>query len=90
MRKQKIASIAIIYQAMYRLLAPTGLEIIRLPLVKIVEWLLTTGGFKYAMQLSRNELIRKRYALGEGLSDLAREYGVSPQRVYQIVHLRRK
>ncbi len=38
----------------------------------------------------RNELIRQRYALGEGLSDLAREYGISPQRVYQIVHLRRK
>lgn len=71
-------------------LAPTGLEVIRLPLVEIAEWLLTASGLKHALQLSRNELIRKRYALGEGLSDLAREYGVSPQRVYQIVHLRRK
>ncbi|MCB9450250.1 MAG: hypothetical protein H6672_02355 [Anaerolineaceae bacterium] len=34
--------------------------------------------------------MRKRYALGEGLSDLAREYGISPQRVYQIVNFRRK
>jgi transposase-like protein len=34
----------------------------------------------------RDEIIRERYAAGEALSDLAREFGVSPQRVYQIVH----
>lgn len=39
---------------------------------------------------SRNELIRKRYTLGAGLSDLAREYDISPQRVYQIVNFRQK
>jgi hypothetical protein len=33
----------------------------------------------------RNEEIRQRYANGEGLSDLARAYRLSPQRVYQIV-----
>ena len=34
---------------------------------------------------SRPEQIRQRYASGERLSDLAREYGISPQRVWQIV-----
>ena len=33
----------------------------------------------------RNRLIRTRHAAGEGLSDLAREYEISPQRVWQIV-----
>ena len=35
---------------------------------------------------SRDELIRKRRSEGEGLSVLARAFGISPQRVYQIVH----
>jgi Mor family transcriptional regulator len=35
---------------------------------------------------SRDELIRKRHAEGEGLSELARAYNISPQRVHQIVH----
>ena len=33
----------------------------------------------------RNSIIRARHAAGEGLSDLAREYEISPQRVWQIV-----
>jgi len=33
----------------------------------------------------RNAEIIRRYASGEGISDLAREYGISPQRVFQIV-----
>ena len=36
----------------------------------------------------RNRLIRARHAAGEGLSDLAREYEISPQRVWQIVQVR--
>ena len=36
----------------------------------------------------RNSLIRARHAAGEGLSDLAREYEISPQRVWQIVQVR--
>jgi Mor family transcriptional regulator len=39
---------------------------------------------------SRNEIIRTRYQAGESQSDLAREYGITPQRVYQIVRGRRK
>ena len=39
---------------------------------------------------ARNTEIRTRFAAGEGLSDLAREYGLTPQRVYQIVHGKRK
>lgn len=34
---------------------------------------------------TRDELIRKRVASGERPSDLAREYSISPQRIYQIV-----
>jgi hypothetical protein len=34
----------------------------------------------------RNLLIQMRHAAGEGLSDLAREYGISPQRAWQIVN----
>ena len=33
----------------------------------------------------RNRVICTRHAAGEGLSDLAREYEISPQRVWQIV-----
>lgn len=38
----------------------------------------------------RNEQLRARVANGERISDLAREYGISPQRVDQIVHFRSK
>ncbi len=34
----------------------------------------------------RNSLIRSRYAAGETLQSLAREFGLSFQRIYQIVH----
>ncbi len=33
----------------------------------------------------RNYLIQLRHTAGESQSDLAREYGISPQRVWQIV-----
>ena len=33
----------------------------------------------------RNEQLRKRFANGERISDLAREFGITPQRVHQIV-----
>jgi hypothetical protein len=39
---------------------------------------------------ARNAVIRQRYQAGEGLSDLGREFGLTPQRVYQIVHYKRK
>ncbi|MBK9745759.1 MAG: helix-turn-helix domain-containing protein [Chloroflexi bacterium] len=34
----------------------------------------------------RNELIAQKYQHGQGLSDIAREFGISPQRIYQIIH----
>jgi hypothetical protein len=34
----------------------------------------------------RDQIIRDRYSRGEAISDLAREYGISPQRVFQIVN----
>ncbi len=36
--------------------------------------------------IERNQLIQARYAQGIGLSALAEQFGISPQRVYQIVH----
>lgn len=36
----------------------------------------------------RNDLIRMKYSTGDGISDLAREYKLSPQRVHQIVNHR--
>ena len=38
----------------------------------------------------RDALIRERHAQGETISDLAREYDISPQRVFQIVKLKPK
>jgi len=43
------------------------------------------GGFDSLPKIDRNAHIRERYASGEGLSDLAKEFEISPQRVYQIV-----
>lgn len=37
---------------------------------------------------NRDTIIRQRAALGERPSDLAREYGISPQRVYQILRFK--
>ncbi len=34
----------------------------------------------------RDRVIRKRYTEGEAVSDLARAYQLSPQRIFQIVH----
>ena len=41
---------------------------------------------------SRDDTIRLRYVQGETLSDLAREYGLTPARIFQIVNprIRRK
>lgn len=38
----------------------------------------------------RNQAIRERYAAGESLSQLARTFGISFQRVQQIIKHRRK
>ena len=38
----------------------------------------------------RNRAIRERYAAGESLSQLARAFGISSQRVQQIIKHRRK
>jgi hypothetical protein len=38
----------------------------------------------------RNTEITARFAVGESLSDIGREFGLTPQRVYQIVHGKRK
>ena len=40
---------------------------------------------KTAIKSRRNHRIRARYEAGEGLSELAKAYGISRQRVWQIV-----
>ncbi len=40
--------------------------------------------------VDRNQQIRDRYDAGESLSDLAKAFGISPQRISQIIHGRRK
>jgi Mor family transcriptional regulator len=39
---------------------------------------------------SRDQQIRERHRAGERSSDLAREFGISPQRVCQIIRYRQK
>lgn len=69
----------------------TGLQHRGLSLSHLSQWLLSVGGLKRPTNvISRNDLIRLRHQSGETLSDLANEYSISPQRVYQIVaHLGR-
>jgi hypothetical protein len=51
---------------------------------------LEIGGLRRTAQRSRNELIRLRYAAGESISELTRAFGISPQRVHQIVSFKGK
>ena len=44
---------------------------------------------KHVPKSERNMRLILRYSAGEGLSDLAREFRLSPQRVFQIVNGRR-
>ncbi len=41
-------------------------------------------------KVTRNEFIRQRYAAGELMSDLSKEFGISSQRISQIVHDQRR
>jgi hypothetical protein len=41
-------------------------------------------------KIVRNNLIRQRYAEGDLMSDLSSEYGLSRQRISQIVHYDRQ
>ena len=41
-------------------------------------------------KVKRNAEIKRRYAEGESVPDLAREFGISEQRVHQILRGRRK
>ena len=64
----------------------TGLEHTRLSLPSVVKWLLDYCGItRERLPYDRNGRILARFASGEALSDLAREFSISPQRVYQIV-----
>jgi phosphoenolpyruvate synthase/pyruvate phosphate dikinase len=45
---------------------------------------------KTKKQIERNETIKARYASGESIQRLAAEYGISEQRIHQILKDRRK
>jgi DNA-directed RNA polymerase sigma subunit (sigma70/sigma32) len=80
-----------VFQVDDHFVTPTGAELLRRSLTEIVEWLLIAGGIRrLRQQPSRNELIRLRFATGETLSELAGVFGITPQRVYQIVNLKGK
>jgi len=75
----------------------TGFKTPPLRLIDIAVFDLICAFFEYQsppiaqkhLFLTRNHDIRTRYAQGEVMTDLGREYGISCQRVSQIVHHRR-
>ena len=72
----------------------TGLKaLLRLPIgwsvIVVLESIFTDFSPRKAKEtllLARNRRIRERFALGESTQNLAREFGISRQRVYQIMH----
>jgi len=54
------------------------------------QWLLSHCGILPQVRRNRNEIIRDRFASGEALTDLANEFEISPQRIFQIVHHRNR
>jgi hypothetical protein len=65
----------------------SGFELRRCSLPQLADWLLKFTDIKHEVfAQSGNEVIRTRYQMGEGLSDLANENSISPQRVFQIVN----
>ena len=69
-------------------MTPTGTEHIFVPspseaIRRAISWI-----YRLPRKLNRrlrDSIIRARHAAGETLTDLAREFGISPQRVWQIV-----
>jgi hypothetical protein len=45
---------------------------------------------KHISKPERDEQLRTSYAAGESIADLARNYDLSEQRVFQIIHHRQK
>jgi len=70
---------------------PVGVKFVPSALNDAVQGVLTLlyGDFRFTTK-TRDEIIRQRHAKGESLSILAREYGISPQRVFQIVNSKPK
>jgi len=83
-------------------MALTGFDITRLPslnaAIQHVLDLLYAGILrptkpviqKHISKSQHNEQLRTRYAAGESIADLAREYEISDQRVFQIIHYRQR
>jgi hypothetical protein len=44
--------------------------------------------YRTPTKVNRNQQIRERFANGEAIADLAREYNITDQRVFQIIHFR--
>jgi hypothetical protein len=82
--------------------APTGFDITRLPsLNSAIQRLLERHyrgiplpskpvNYKTPTKVARNDEIRDRFANGETIADLARDYDLTDQRVFQIIHSRNK
>ncbi|MBN2470416.1 MAG: helix-turn-helix domain-containing protein [Anaerolineae bacterium] len=54
-------------------------------IINTVNTLLAQPDFSPANH-KRNKIIRARYAAGESQAQLARDFGISYQRVYQIIY----
>jgi DNA-binding NarL/FixJ family response regulator len=80
------------------ILTPTGVGARPLPSLNLaIQWLLeqlyagipllqTPVTHKHISLSERNQQICNRYAMGETLKELAQEFGLSHQRVDQIIH----
>ena len=87
----------------YRImLAQAGFDITRLPSVNsAIQRLLECHYWGIPLQAKpishktptkeiRNRRIREQFAEGESIADLARDYGLTAQRMFQIIHFRNK
>jgi hypothetical protein len=71
--------------------ALTGVWVKSFSLQQFVKHFLVAIGLRREeAPVRRNQVIQMRYSTGEGLTDLASAFGLSPQRVYQIVNGKRQ
>jgi len=65
----------------------TGVQLIRLSLPEIIGWYMELRGL-LQFKPNRNQIIRMRYTNGATLTDIANDFKLSPQRVFQIIKYR--
>ncbi len=67
-------------------MGPTGYENIGFSVSAMAIWLLELCGIlPYQQPQNRNAIIRARFADGESVTGIAAIFGLSPQRIFQII-----